>query len=195
MISFSQPTLVNKKWLRNYDFANLGLSTAHGLKYNLSRLKKGNGSLCMPGNKWGRMTLRNANNERLELSNVLISLRKRNKVVTSHFVDESGCLVELCQTGLYDVNIDIGFIGSSEDLDGYPEDEMNEIMHFLEVVERYPIATLSVQNDFLDIFGICDICVTEVQVRQSTFSNMQYVKLICLSDCSEAAFKQTLNNI
>ncbi len=195
MISISQPTVINKKWLRNYDFASLGLHTAQSLKYNLSRLQRGNGSLVMPENKWGRMTLRNGNNEEQELKNVLVSLRKRNKVVTSHFVDESGSLVELCQTGIYDVNIDIGLIGSDDDWSAYPEEDLLKLVNFLTSVEKNPIPVLSVQNDFLDLFDISDICVTEMQLRQTTYSNMQYLKLVCLADCASSAYGRTENNI
>ena len=125
------------------------------------------------------LTLEKESGERLVINDAVVGVNQAKNIVTTQLVGMKGTVKEYISDGDYSLNIVVGVVAVRDGkiVDEYPEDGLRELRSFLK--ENTP---LSVHSEFLDIFDINKIVVTNFSAVQATESNYQSVSISAISD-------------
>ncbi|MBQ7684949.1 MAG: hypothetical protein IJT48_10715, partial [Bacteroidaceae bacterium] len=117
--------------------------------------------------------------ERLEINDAVVTLTRKRNIVSTAMVGMDGTVKEYINEGDYDIDITVGIqaVRDGRIVDEYPSEGIAQLRGFLD--EK---ATLNVYSEFLDIFDITKMVVTEVKLTQNTASNYQTLAIKALSD-------------
>lgn len=113
----------------------------------------------------------------------IISVNQEKNIVTTALQGRNGTVKEYISDGDYQISINAAvssYEGEGTDYETvleYPEDKAKQVVELLELPE-----TLSVQSDFLEVFGIKSVVVTGFSLEQETHSNRQSFQIQMLSD-------------
>ena len=125
------------------------------------------------------LTLEREDGERLEINDAVVTLTRKRNIVSTAMVGMDGTVKEYINEGDYDIDITVGIqaVRDGRIVDEYPSEGIAQLRGFLD--EK---ATLNVYSEFLDIFDITKMVVTEVKLTQNTASNYQTLAIKALSD-------------
>lgn len=130
------------------------------------------------GTQWltSMVLLHEASGDSFEFVECLIRINQSKHIVTTALQGRNGTVKEYISDGDYLLNIEAGVISENGVYD-YPIDKMSQLARLLKLNE-----TLSVQSDFLDVFGIDSVVVSDYGLTQETHSNRQSIQISLLSD-------------
>ena len=125
------------------------------------------------------LTLEREDGERLEMNDAVVTLTRKRNIVSTSMVGMDGTVKEYINEGDYDIEITVGIQAVSDGhiVDEYPSDGIRELRKFLDEKEA-----LNVHSEFLDIFDITKMVVTEVKLTQNTACNYQTLAIKAVSD-------------
>ena len=125
------------------------------------------------------LTLEREDGERLEMNDAVVTLQRQRNIVSTPMVGMDGTVKEYINEGDYSIDIAVGIQAVSDGhiVDEYPSDGIRELRKFLDEKEA-----LNVHSEFLDIFDITKMVVTEVKLTQNTASNYQTLAIKAVSD-------------
>lgn len=125
------------------------------------------------------LLLEREDGERLEINDAVVTLQRQRNIVSISMVGMDGTVKEYINEGDYSIDIAVGIQAVSDGriVDEYPADGIRELRKYLD--EKAP---LNVYSEFLDIFDITKMVVTEVKLTQNTASNYQTLAIKAVSD-------------
>lgn len=118
----------------------------------------------------------------IELEECVISVNQEKNIVITTLQGTNGTIKEYISDGDYQISVKTA-ISSYEPTQQqeatleYPKDRIQEFTELLQKPQ-----TLSVQSDFLNIFGITSVVVTGFSLEQETHTNRQTFHIEMLSD-------------
>ena len=126
------------------------------------------------------------NGKTVELLECIITVNQEKNIVTTPLQGRDGTVKEYISDGDYSISLEAAV--SSYVIDGkgtanvikrqaYPIEQLEEIMSILQVKD-----TVSVQSDFLNLFGVTSVVVKNYAFVQETHSNRQGFTAQLLSD-------------
>ncbi len=121
--------------------------------------------------------------KKIELDECIISVVQEKNIVTTALQGRNGTIKEYISDGDYQISI-IAAVSNYKEKDNehqasfeYPEDKVRQLVELLQLPE-----TLTMQSDFLEVFGIKSAVVTGFSLEQETHSNRQSFQIQMLSD-------------
>lgn len=131
------------------------------------------GSLTFPFDSYFDLDGREVSFSRLEIDTVILIVSQTKNIVTTSIQGQAGTIKEYVSDGDYNIRISGGLFG-----DSYPEEDFNNLLKIL----KAPIA-LNVKSDYLELFGIDKIVITDYSTPQERgLENAQYFEINALSD-------------
>lgn len=126
------------------------------------------------------LTLVKEDGEQLKINDAVVSISGEKRIETTAITGLGGTIKEYICMGDYEIALVVGIVAVDalgQIVDEYPEAGIRKVNEFL--AENKAIRVLSV---FLDIFGINQMVVTRMSVKQETHSNRQTLEFRALSD-------------
>lgn len=131
------------------------------------------GSLTFPLDSYFDLDGNQINYNRLEIDTVILIVSQTKNIVTTSIQGQAGTIKEYVSDGDYVIKVSGGLFG-----DEYPEEDFNTLIKILNA----PIA-LDVKSDYLELFGIDKIVITDYNTPQEKgVQNAQYFEITALSD-------------
>jgi hypothetical protein len=127
----------------------------------------------------------------LVVPEAVVSVTRRKEIVTTRVVGGNGTVKEFIADDDVDISITIGIVatknGDEKTLawDEYPEDELRKMRKILDARK-----SIDVFSDFLDLFEISKIVVTDYNLVQSTHTNRQVVTINAVSDADYVIYSE-----
>lgn len=116
----------------------------------------------------------------IKIKDAVCSVNRQKNIVKTSLVGLSGTIKEYINMGDYDITINFGIVATSGDgelVDEYPTDGVEAFRRFFELNK-----SVFVVSDFLGIFEITRIVLTDISIPQETWSNVQQVTVKAVSD-------------
>lgn len=125
------------------------------------------------------LLLEREDGERLEINDAVVSLTRKRNIVSTSMVGMDGTVKEYINEGDYDIEIAVGIqaVRDGRIVDEYPSEGIRELRKFLD-----DKAAIGVYSEFLSLFDIDKMVVTEVKLTQNTASNYQTLAIKAVSD-------------
>lgn len=122
---------------------------------------------------------RKESGEQLEMNDAVVSVSRKKNIVTTQLVGMDGTVKEYVNADDYSIKIAVGVQAVKDGVfvDEYPTEGIKELRKFFDLNEP-----IMVSSEFLKIFEIDRLVITDFAVNQTTESNYQPITLSALSD-------------
>jgi hypothetical protein len=126
----------------------------------------------------------------LTVPEAVVSVTRRKEIVTTRVVGGNGTIKEFIADGDMDISITIGIVATADDgktllHDAYPEEEMRILLKILDSRK-----SIDVFSDFLELFEISKIVITDYSLVQTTHTNRQVVTINTVSDADYVIYSE-----
>lgn len=113
------------------------------------------------------------------MTDAVCSVSTSKKIVKTALVGLSGTIKEYISTGDYEVSIIIGLVAveNGQVVDKYPADGVRDLRALLDRTHA-----LYVDSEFLRLFDITRLVITDYTIEQMTHSNRQIINIRAISD-------------
>lgn len=125
------------------------------------------------------LEFRKENGNTLIMNDAVVALTRRRNVVTTSMVGMNGTVKEYINDGDYQLNIMVGVQALKDGVivDEYPKEGIQKLREYFDETKA-----IDVRSEFLRLFDINSIVITEFAVVQATESNYQPISITALSD-------------
>ncbi len=115
----------------------------------------------------------------LTIVEAVCSVSMAKNIVKTALVGAKGTIKEYISDGDFDITISVGLVAVEDGkiVDKYPADGVRDLRELFKVSEA-----IYVKSDFLQLFDITKIVITDFDVEQMTHSNRQIVQIKAISD-------------
>lgn len=122
---------------------------------------------------------RKQSGEQLDMKDAVVSVSRKKNIVTTQLVGMDGTVKEYVNADDYSIKIAVGVQAVKDGVfvDEYPTEGIKELRKFFDLNEP-----IMVSSEFLKIFDIDRLVITDFAVNQTTESNYQPITLSALSD-------------
>ena len=113
------------------------------------------------------------------MNDAVVSVSRKKNIVTTQLVGMDGTVKEYVNADDYSIKIAVGVQAVKDGVfvDEYPTEGIKELRKFFDLNEP-----IMVSSEFLQIFEIDRLVITDFAVNQTTESNYQPITLSALSD-------------
>ena len=117
--------------------------------------------------------------DEMKMEEAICSISRAKHIVKTQLTGLDGTIKEYINNGDYDINISVGLVAIEDGVitDQYPADGIRAIKELLDHNEP-----LFVNSEFLQLFDITKIVITDYAIQQMTHSNRQVISIKALSD-------------
>lgn len=116
----------------------------------------------------------------IEIEDAVCKVNRAKSIVKTQLVGMEGTVKEYISMGDYDINIDFNIVSCDSQgnvIDEYPAEGVKMVEEIFSINNA-----LEVKSDFLALLGITKLVISDLQISQQTYSNVQSVSISALSD-------------
>jgi hypothetical protein len=126
----------------------------------------------------------------LTVPEAVVSVNRRKEIVSTRVVGGNGTVKEFIADDDVDISITIGITATASDEktllhDSYPEEEIRKMRRILDARK-----SVDVFSDFLDLFEVSKIVITDYSLVQTTHTNRQVVTINAVSDADYVIYSE-----